>query len=281
MAAFSLRPLTPDDLPAAQALTAALRWPHRVEDWAFALALGEALAAEVEGRLAGTAFGWRHGADFATLGLVIVDDALQGRGIGRRLTQGVLDRLGEGCRVLLHATEPGLPLYRSLGFRPVGEIRQHNGLVVAAGGEAPPPGFRLRPLRPEDVPDLLALDAEATGMARAALLHAVLPLAEGVVLERGGRAAGFALIRPFGRGEVVGPVVAPGVAAARALIGHWLAARIGRFLRLDVPPESGLGAWLAAQGLPEVSGVIGMMRGAPPARSPELGVYGLVSQSLG
>ncbi|PHK95199.1 GNAT family N-acetyltransferase [Pseudoroseomonas rhizosphaerae] len=276
-----LRPLAPADLPAAHALSAALRWPHRLEDWAFALALGEGLAAEREGRLVGTAMGWRHGPGFATLGSVIVDDAMQGRGIGRRLTQGVLDRLGEDCRVLLHATEAGAPLYRSLGFRPALEIRQHNGLARAPAEQAAPAGLTLRPVRPQDAGALVALDAEATGTPRAALLHAVLPLAEGVVLERGGMPAGFALIRPFGRGEVVGPVVAPGVEAARLLIGHWLAARAGRFLRLDVPAESGLGGWLAAHGLAEVGAVAGMVRGAAPRRRPDLANYALVSQALG
>ena len=45
--AARLRPLTAEDIPAAQALTAALRWPHRVEDWSFGLALGQGLAAEL------------------------------------------------------------------------------------------------------------------------------------------------------------------------------------------------------------------------------------------
>lgn len=40
---FRLAVLDRSGLPGAQALTAALGWPHRIEDWRWALALGEGL----------------------------------------------------------------------------------------------------------------------------------------------------------------------------------------------------------------------------------------------
>ena len=114
-----LRPLVDMDLPAAHALTAALRWPYQLEDWAFNLMLGEGLAAERGGRLIGTAMGWRYGPEAGTLGMVVVTDAAQGSGLGRALTAGVLDMLGKRS-VTLYATAAGRPRYRKLGFAGLG-----------------------------------------------------------------------------------------------------------------------------------------------------------------
>lgn len=279
-AAPRLRPLLQADLPRAQALTAALRWPHRLEDWAFAHALGEGLAAEMEGHLVGTAIGWRYGERAATLGLVVVAEEARGHGIGRALTEGVLDLLGTRG-VTLYATAEGRPLYEKLGFAPGVAVRQHQGSSFTAGLVALPAGHRLRPVGRNDAPALAALDAAATGMRRGALIEALLPLADGVVLDRDGEAAGFALIRRFGHGQVIGPVVAPDAEAARALIAHWLGSRGGQFIRLDVPEWSGLSPWLESLGLADVGGGEGMVRGTPPRGDGTAGAFALVSQALG
>jgi GNAT superfamily N-acetyltransferase len=275
-----LRPLALADLPAARALSAAQGWPHREEDWRFVLGLGEGVAAEQDGRLAGTALGWRYGPGFATLGLVIVSEAARGRGIGRALTTAVLDRLGSRT-VLLNATSDGMPLYRSLGFAPGREIRQLQGASFSPPPVAPPPGHRLRPLAPGDGAKLAALDERATGMPRQALIAALLPVSEGLVLDRDGEAVGFALLRPFGRGLVIGPVVAPDEGGARALIAQGLSSRPGRFVRLDVPAETGLPGWLRGLGLEDAGPAMGMARGTPPRPEGKARSFALASQALG
>lgn len=278
--AARLRPLVEADLPAAQALTAALRWPHRVEDWAFCLSLGEGLAAELDGHLVGTTLGWRYGEDAAALGLVVVADAAQGRGIGRALTEGVMRMLGERS-ITLCATAAGAPLYGSLGFARTGRVHQHGGSSFSAELVALPPGQRLRPLGRSDAPMLAALDRRALGMRRDALIEALLPVSDGVVLDRDGEAIGFALIRRFGQGQVIGPVLAPDAEGARALIAHWLGSRSGQFIRIDVPGESGLSPWLEALGLTEVGGGEVMVRGTPPRGDGTVSCFALVSQALG
>ncbi|WP_236033798.1 GNAT family N-acetyltransferase [Belnapia mucosa] len=278
--AVRLRPLTSADLPSAQPLTAALRWPHRVEDWAFALALGDGLAAELDGRLVGTIMGWRYGADAAALGFVVVADAAQGRGIGRALTEAMLGILGQRS-VTLTATEAGLPLYRSLGFTGTGLVRQHQGGTFSAELIPLPPGQRLRPLGRSDAPVLATLDRRALGLQRDSLIEALLPVSDGVVLDREGEAIGFALIRRFGHGQVIGPVVAPDLAGARALIAHWLGSRSGQFIRIDVPEESGLSPWLQSLGLEEVGTGAVMVRGTPPQGDGTLRGFALVSQAMG
>jgi GNAT superfamily N-acetyltransferase len=275
-----LRPLEGADLPAARALTTALGWPHRLEDWAFGLSLGEGLAAELDGALVGTALGWRYGPEAGALGLVVVADPAQGRGVGRALTEGVLQILGERS-VMLNATLAGAPLYRSLGFAPVSTVRQHQGSSFSADFVPLPAGQRLRPLGRSDAPTLAALDACALGMRRDALIEALLPVSDGVVLDYQGEAIGFALIRRFGHGQVIGPVVAPDEAGARALIAHWLGSRSGQFIRIDVQDAVGLSPWLQSLGLAEVGTGEGMMRGMPPRGDGTVTGFALVSQAMG
>ncbi len=282
--AWALRPLAGADVPAAQALTASFGWPHRRRDWAMMLALGEGIAAcdpaAPDGRLAGTALCWRFGAGWATMGLIGVDAALQGQGIGRRMMIALMDGLG-GRSLALHATRAGLPLYGVLGFEPTGTTLQHQGAVTQPDLLPLPPGLRLRPAGIADLASLAALDRAAGGVDRTALLAALLALPGGVVLDGPGGALGFALTRAFGRGQLIGPVVAPGEPEGRAMIAHLLGQRIGQFVRLDVPRESGLSPWLAGLGLEDAGTVIRMVRGPEvlPAGPPR--VLALASQAWG
>ncbi len=274
-----MRALLPADLEAAQALSAAVRWPHRVEDWHFALGIGEGIALEAARRLVGTAITWSFGPDWGTLGMVIVAPTHQGRGLGRRLMEACMAQLGPRA-IQLHATPEGEPLYRSLGFVPTAAIRQHQGAAFSLGFQAPRPGERLRPAGRADLGVLAALDTAACGMARGPMLAALLGDAEAIVLDRGGLACGYAMLRRFGRGKVIGPVVAPDEEAARLLVAHWLGQRQGEFLRIDVTDDSGLSPWLQAAGLPEVDVVTRMVRGTP-ATPAAVRSFALASQALG
>ena len=94
-----------------------------------------------------------------------------------------------------------------------------------------------------------------------------------VVLERGGRPVGFAVLRRFGRGHAVGPVAAPDFDAARLLLTECCRHTEG-FLRIDVDATSGLQQWLESLGLSRTGGGTTMVRGgvpAPGARSRWLG----------
>lgn len=268
------------DLAGAHALSVEVHWPHRLVDWEFAFGLGEGLVAERDGEVVGTALCWRWGARHATAGLVIVAPQCQGRRIGQHLLQGLLDGL-QGRTVLLHATPEGRGLYERLGFAATGEVRQQQGLAVQAPLVALGRGVRLRPLSRRDAPQLVALDGAACGMPRDVLVRRLLDAGDTVVLDRDGEARGFAVMRRFGRGQVIGPVVAPDVAGARALIAHWVNRCAGKFVRVDIDFASGLTEWLESLGLQRVGGPAAMVRGPALVRSAEARQYALVSQALG
>ncbi|BBD03457.1 MULTISPECIES: GNAT family N-acetyltransferase [Sphingobium] len=279
-AMVDLRRMTVDDLAAAHILSSEQKWPHRIEDWEMLFGLGFGYVVERDGAVVGTAMAWLYGDNAATLGMVIVSPSAQGMGLGRQLMEAVLTELGDRT-VLLNATDEGVPLYRKLGFEPVGPVFQHQGAAFAVPMAELIPEERVRPLGAKDMPTLHALARRATGMDRDALLDALVPGAQGVVLTRGNEPVGFALFRRFGRGYVVGPTIAPDTGGARALISHWLGSNSGMFCRLDIPEESGLGAWLDELGLPCVGRVMRMVRGPAPASDPSITTFSLTTQALG
>jgi predicted N-acetyltransferase YhbS len=274
-----LRPFTEADIPAAKALSSSFGWPHRAEDWVFASHLGFGIAAEDVGGIIGTAMAWPYGSDSAALGLVTVASDRQGRGIGRRLMQALLHALGDRT-VILHATQAGLALYESLGFARTHMVRQHQGVVPDLSPDEPGGGPALRALTQSDRPVVHALDRAATGLDRQALIDAILRQGAGV-LATGSGASGFALVRRFGHGDVIGPVVAPDVHAARRMIRTLLAPRVGRFVRVDVPEAGSLGDWLLAQGLADAGPVACMVRGAAPRGIDGSCTYAVAGQMFG
>jgi ribosomal protein S18 acetylase RimI-like enzyme len=275
-----LRAMQVSDLKAAHELSVSVHWPHRLVDWQFAFGLGKGLVAEHEGRLVGSALSWSWGADHATLGLVIVDPLAQGQRIGFRLMQGLLDDLDHRS-ILLHATPQARGLYERLGFVRTGEVHQHQGIARPAPLVALQEGWRLRPFDHHDETRLVSLDADARGMPRETLIGALMAGSETVVLDNDGKACGFAMLRRFGRGLIIGPVVAPHVDGAKALIAHLAGLNAGKFVRIDVDAGSGLTEWLEALGLKRVDTPTVMVRGAPLAQSGSMHGFALVTQALG
>ena len=276
---ITITPMTAAHLPQARALSSAAGWPHRIADWSLALQLGRGLVALEAGKVAGTVMWWPFGADRAALGMVIVAKRCRRQGLGRRLMEGALAALGPQT-ILLHATQEGLPLYKAMGAREIGRVCQHQG--VPHGPETISRGKArgLLPLEARHLDALAELDARATGLNRTAMLQALFETGHGQALEIDGRLVGYALFRRFGRGHLIGPVVAPDDHGARLLIAPWLAR--GGPLRIDIPHWPGLSSWLEVRGLPKVDEVVTMTLGpALPCAPATPRLFALASQALG
>lgn len=272
-AAIVFEPFAARHLDAATALSRGECWPHRREDWALGLSLSRGVVATVDGRPVGTALATLFGR-VATLNMIIVAPEMRGRGLGRALVERAMAVAVDEWR--LTATQEGLPLYRSLGFTEVGEIVQHQGPVAAV---ARPEGLGWA--EPADADAITALDREATGMDRAALVEAIMDVGRLAVLRDGGRLLGYGAIRPFGRGQVAGPVVARSADDARRLLGFLLAGREGAFIRVDTQTDTGLAPWLEELGLACVGGGISMRRGKVPTAPTPFRSFALAAQALG
>lgn len=275
-----LRDIALADAAICAGLARAVGWPHRAEDWEMAIELGRGVVATLGEEVVATALWWPYGEHHATLGMIIVSPEHQGAGIGRQLMQALFEQ-AEGRSLLLNATVAGQPLYEKLGFVLCGAVRQYQGEVGAVAEPILSEGAVLRPATLADLPVLTQLDAAATGLPRGPLLRAVLSAGEGTVLMRGGEAAGFSMVRRFGRGLVIGPVVAADLADAQALLAHGLQARQGQFVRVDVEDGSPLADLLTGAGLKPVDRVNSMVRGSLPTPTGPVRRYTLASQALG
>jgi len=269
------------DLEAAWQLSMDQHWPHRPVDWEDAFALGEGIVAEADEQLVGTAMRWRWGSAHATVGLVIVSELMRGRRIGSVLMERVLDGLQDRS-VSLHATEVGRGLYERLGFVRTGEIRQHQGIAASAPLIALDDGWRLRPFDRSDEPALFALDEAARGWSRTTMLRMWLDSAEQIVaLDHDGRLDGYAMLRRFGRGVEIGPVIASDDIGARALIAHLVSLAAGRFVRLDMDFSSGLTGWIEELQLQRVGTVTAMTRGELKVAPDGPRLFSLATQAYG
>lgn len=273
---LALTEFSPTHLDGAVQLSRQVGWPHQREDWALVLRLSRGVAAVEEGRVVGTAFATPFGESLAAVNMIIVDEAMRGRGLGRRLMEVVMGYV-DGREMRLVSTAIGLPLYEKLGFQIAGHIQQYQGPIAPV---ARPEGVELAD--PEQRDRITALDATAFGGPRKALIEALFELGQIAVLRRNGGIAGYAALRAFGRGEVIGPVVAGNADEAKQLIQFHMARRPGAFLRIDVPEESGLGLWLERYGLARAGGGTTMRRAPLLSPSPvPRTLFALANQALG
>lgn len=279
----ALRPFHPvglraAHLPQALELSQALQWPYRLEDWAFALGLGRGFAVEIEGRLAGTALWWPYSERHGSAGMIIVAAQDQRKGIGGVLMDALLADAA-GRTLILNSTVEGMALYTRLGFVPYGRVNQHQAVLdrspVAEAAEG------LRSFVPDDRLAIQALDEAATGMDRRVLIDALLEISGVRIIERCGRIAGYGCVREWGRGVVIGPIIAADAADARTLIASLAAPHVGRFVRIDVPEWAGLSPWLETIRLPQVDQVVSMALGNLPRTDPGQRLFALSNQSLG
>ncbi len=268
-------PFDTGHIAGAHALSQGEHWPHRAEDWALFLSLSEGRVVMDGTRVVATALATGFG-PVACANMIIVSGDCRGRGLGRQVMEAAMAQVAAQEWRLI-ATESGLPLYRKMGFVDYGRIVQHQGIVTAA----PLAGALPDRAGMADLEALVALDQAATGMDRRALYAALLRLGAVHVLREGGAICALAVLRPFGRGEVLGPVLARDADAARALMAPLIASCAGRFLRVDTPEVSGLAPWLAAQGLTHAGGGVQMRRGAESRGDGPQQVFALAAQAFG
>jgi GNAT superfamily N-acetyltransferase len=291
----TLRPMRVGDLAAMHRLAQQMSWPHRLEDCAHLFRLGAGtVALDATGGAIGVGMRWSFGRDVGTIGMVLVAPERQGRGIGRALMTALIADSGPRA-LMLNATTEGLRLYQKLGFSPCGLVRQHQAQLdahlaahlAARLTEGPAmlsvPPVAVRRAAPADHAALCALDAAVFGADRSALVGPLLATGQTWTIgDDAARPTGFAVLRRFGRGTMIGPIVAPGEEEAIALVAAAARAAPAGALRVDIPEcAERLGRWLAAAGLPAIDTVTTMRRGHWPATAAESQRFGLVLQALG
>jgi GNAT superfamily N-acetyltransferase len=278
----ALRLMNTGDLEAMHRLVLQMSWPHRLADCAILLELGSGIVAtDSTGEVIGVGMWWAFGRQAGTVGTVLVAPEHQGRGIGRALMEALSAEAGSRA-LMLNATAEGLSLYEKLGYGRVGLVRQHQAKLDAPVTGRRAPAACVRRAVPEDQHALFALDAASFGADRTALIVRLLAAGEAWIVEQGAGPAGFTVLREFGRGQIIGPVVAPNEDDAVALVAAAAGAARPGVLRIDIPAHAQrLGEWLIEAGLPPISTVTTMLRGAWPASQNGVQRFGLALQALG
>lgn len=273
----NLVPFDRTHLDGAYRLSQEMSWMHRREDWELALEVGQGFVLEDAGNLIGTAMWWPYGETHASMGMIIVAKAAQGRRYGARLMDALL-AAAEARIVTLNSTAEGFELYKRRGFTPVGVVHQYQGIPTREFEARPP--VLVRSMAASDAEALERLDLQATGWTRPQMLRRLAQHGDGYVLVRNGAPRGYALRRVFGRGHVIGPVVAENLEDARTLIEAALA-RLGRtFVRIDTSTATQLGPWLEGIGLKQVGDNTTMVLGPQIPPTGPARMFALAAQSF-
>ncbi|HEV2900124.1 MAG TPA: GNAT family N-acetyltransferase [Pseudaminobacter sp.] len=271
------------DVELLHALSISVGWPHRPKDWDFLRRAGRGIVAvDGIGRVFGSAMWFPHGDDFATIGLVITTPRIQAQGGGRWLMDQVLEQCGDR-NLALNATHAAYPLYVSLDFTSEAIVYMRQGQVPQTLPPMPGLDGELSDLPNDRLGDITALDARAFGTNRARLLALLSEDASIATLSRGGEVVGYSMCREFGRGNVIGPIVARSDQDAVHLTAVHLKALAGRFARVDTREKDGVFAeFLQQSGLGIAETVTTMSKGRRflNQKTDEPWVYGLAGHAL-
>jgi GNAT superfamily N-acetyltransferase len=276
--------MRPEDVPAGLRLSTIAGWNQTRGDWERFLAASPdgCFVAESGAGVVGTSATIVHGGVVAWIGMVLVDPAARGVGIGTALLERAVRHLEERGvpSVKLDATPQGRPLYERMGFEAEYDIERWL-LDRQAGGETedePVADHASAPAHRASAaalpPDLLALDREIFGADRSALLHSVARDAPDLVqrVVQGTGLAGYALGRRGRIADHLGPWVATHEEAAARLLDGFLARSSRARVFVDrVLPCPWSGALLESRGFRFSRSLTRMLRGANAfAGRPEL-----------
>ena len=181
-------------------------------DWRNLLALAPdgCFGIDCDGELRATTTAVCFGRELAWIGMVLTQQEYQRRGLARRLMEHALQHLRNHsvAWIKLDATELGVPLYESLGFREEGRIQRW----IRPKGAAPGGHSAAGRFAPDS-----ALDREAFGADRSSLLNVLAGIESASMA-----GMGYAMGRPGSIAAYFGPCVARSASAARDLAAWFL-----------------------------------------------------------
>ncbi|MBI1763104.1 MAG: GNAT family N-acetyltransferase [Acidobacteria bacterium] len=262
------RAMNSADIEAGLQLCRASRWNQVRRDWELFLRLspqGCRVAVRDE-RVIGTVTTVRYPQRFSWIGMVLVDPAERGQGIGTQLLREAFAVLHAEPCLRLDATPAGYPVYRKLNF-----VEEYRLSRLEAAQFKPEVGKNpAQPLRAADFAEVCALDEPAFGAPRRVLLEWLWAGAPELawIVRRGAALAGFVCGRHGFNFTHLGPLVAVDEETARQLVAACLHRHMGAPVILDVPQQQiNWLQWLSAAGFREQRPLIRMWFRQQPGRA--------------
>src|SRR4051812_15056202 len=228
-----LRTMTTQDVAAGLNLNRNAGWNQTAADWERFLHASPdgCFVVECDGQVCGTVATILFGHCFAWIGMVLVDAAHRGKGIGTRLLHAAIDYL-EARKIptiKLDATPEGKPLYEKLGFVSEYEIERW---VLRRPIPAPPSDRTENTagaMSLETMQRIFRVDGEAFGADRSFLLESLHDSAPEMTLAfvRDGVVEGYT----FGRHGLFADHMGPWMATNSSLAGDLLRQSLSRSVR--------------------------------------------------
>ncbi|HEY65391.1 MAG TPA: GNAT family N-acetyltransferase [Caldilineae bacterium] len=269
---ITLRPMTFQDIPLGMRLKEAAGWNQLEADWEMLLRASSrgCFVAAYDGVDAGTVTTVTYQRRFSWIGMALVDPAYRRRGIGTALLKAAIRAVQDIGPVRLDATPLGRKLYDLLGFKEEYRLLRMGCRPNALTLPSSPACHQVT----EDVfPALVRLDASVFGAEREMILRSLLRRAPqfAFLAKSGEEIVGYCLGRPGSRFDQIGPVVAEGEEAARALLLAALSHIGSKGVILDVPLyQQGWIAFLRDLGFTEQRPFVRMyLGGSGPFGRPE------------
>ena len=259
--------MTPDDIPVGLELCRASRWNQVRRDWELFLKLSPTgcRVAVKDGRVIGTVATVRYQDRFSWVGMVVVDPAERGQGVGTQLLHRALEILGDLRSIRLDATPAGRPVYQKLNF--FDEYWLSRMETGASGLGLKDDNNPARLMTSADLPNVFELDYQVFGADRRLTLEwmfAGTPEYAWVITHKG-QVVGYTFGRHGFAFEHLGPVVAQDQEVARQLVSACLSRHVGRPFILDASRrEPDWLLWLQSLGFREQRPFIRMFHGDNP-----------------
>ena len=208
---FGLKPFIPlgvDRVESALRLSTMAGWNQTAEDWKRLIRLDPECVGiwEDEGEIRASYSVFHYADTLAWIGMILVDPAYRGAGLGKAAFQAAIDRIrSRGCRSLgLDATSLGEPIYLKHGFQTIRPIVRWGG-VLKQIGKAECGAETIRGWND----GIAAYDFHCTGVDRSALLRDLASDSVAVwSLQKDDRTTAYAMMRPGRTALHLGPLVA-------------------------------------------------------------------------
>ncbi len=246
--------VTAEDVPAAWRLSTQAGWNQTLEDWERLLAVQPdgLIAVRLDGHLRATASYVTYGGELAWIGMVLVDEAVRGYGLGNLVFRTILEQaISSGVAAVgLDATDLGRPIYRKQGFEDRCAIHRWGWSLVRfeRSGAA-----RELIAGGAEVEEVIEFDRRSAGCDRSVLLRTLIGhpgVRTWYLPERGSAGCrGYVCLRPGRLSFQLGPLVASDRAACRSLLEAAAQATAAADVIADAVESSMSAALLPSAGL--------------------------------
>lgn len=231
------RRLTIDDAVGGYRLSTQAGWNQTVHDWRLMIEMGQGIGfLDLNDMLIATAVLVPYRSDIDWLSMVLVDEPWRGQGVGRRLTQLVVE-LTTRPVLGLDATEFGFGIYRRLGFgvaEGITRFQRDAGDSNFAWAES----TQIVVPTEESFRDCLNSFIRDSEPVRVDLLCELDPGRKGrFCMVRGERTVAIAIVRQGREASQIGPLLATDASSATTLL-RWIVSKQTDRLVIDVFDEN-------------------------------------------